>query len=259
MRKWLLLLAAYGVLALLFGGRIQDPDLTRSWLAPGPGGLLGTDQLGRDVLGWTLAGARVAVVVGLLAACIATALGALAGLLAGWFGGRVDATLLGIAGTVSALPGILLILVLAYLLGGGYVGVFAAVGLVSWVAVYRVVRSEVRRLRGLPYVEAALLHGAPAAHVLRRHLLPNLAPLLLVQFTLLFTWAVKAEVILSFLGVGMQDAPSWGLMMADAWGFEDLENGHWWRLAAATLAMLGLVLPVQRLGDRLAQSRSADS
>ena len=255
MRKWLLVVGVY-LLAAMLAGDAAAPDLARADLPPGPGGAFGTDHLGRGLFGWTLSGTRVALLVGTLAATLAVGLGAIAGLCAGWYGGRVDAALLALGGTVAALPGLLLVLVLSYLLGGGLVGVYAAVGLVSWVTVYRLVRAEVRRLRGASYVEAARLQGAGALHLMRAHLLPNLAPLLLVQFTLHFVWAVKAEVILSFLGVGMHDTPSWGLMLADAWELSDLDHGRWWRLTAATLAMVGLLLPVQRIGDHLAARRA---
>jgi peptide/nickel transport system permease protein len=245
MKKWLILLVAYALTALLFGGATPEVAMPRANLAPGEGAWLGTDHLGRDVLAWTLAGTRVATVVGLVAAGIALTLGAAAGLLGGWFGGRTDSALLGAASTVAALPGLLLVLLLAYLIGGGYLGVFVAVGLVSWVGVYRTVRAEVMRLRTLPFVDAARAGGMPTKRILLEHLLPNLLPLLAVQFSLIFVGAVKAEVILSFLGVGMQNTPSWGLMIA---------AGRWWRLTAAAVAMAGLVLPVQRIGDRLARA-----
>lgn len=255
MRAWLFLLGLYLLLGLgaalgLFETAV-DPSLARADLAPGGAAALGTDQLGRSVGMMTLQGIEVALLVGTVAAGIAVAVGVLVGLLAGWSGGWVDGLLLWLSGSVAAIPGILLVMLLSRLLGGGLAGVFLAVGLVSWVGTARLVRAEVQRLRGAGWVTAARLHGAGRVRVLARHLAPQLAPLAAVQFLLLFIYAVKAEAVLSFLGVGISDRPSWGRMIADAWAFDDLGQGRWWRLAAATVAMAGLVLTMQRLGAAL--------
>jgi len=252
---WQLLLALYllvGIAATLglFTTPV-NPDLSHANLAPGADNLLGTDQLGRSVGMMTLEGVRVALLVGTLAAAIAVFTGVTIGLLAGWFGGAIDGLLLWLSGSVAAIPGILLVMLLSRLLGGGLAGVFIAVGLVSWVGIARLVRSEVQGLRSAPFLMAARLHGAGFRQLLWRHLLPQLAPIASVQFLLLFIYAVKAEAVLSFLGVGIEDRPSWGRMIADAWAFDDLGQGHWWRLLAATLAMAGLILALQRLSAAL--------
>jgi peptide/nickel transport system permease protein len=259
MRFWLLLLALYAcaAVATTLGWFPVELDLANLQpdRAPSMDAWLGTDHLGRDVLRSVLHGCRVALVVGCLAAGVALLIGTVAGCLAGWYGGRLDAFLLWLSGSVAAIPGILLVLLVSWILGGGYAGVFLAVGLVSWVGIYRMVRSEVQRLRHAPFVTAATLHGARAPHILRRHLLPNLVPLLSTQFLLHFIFAVKAEAVLSFLGVGMHEAPSWGRLIADAWAFDDLGSGRWWRLTAATLAMAGLVLGLQKVTLGLQRTR----
>jgi peptide/nickel transport system permease protein len=257
MKGWLLVLALYvlGAIATAAGLFSLEIDLEnfQADLAPSAQHWLGTDHLGRDLLSLAVNGGRVALIVGTLAAGVALLIGTTTGCLAGWYGGKIDALFMWLAGSIAAIPGILLILLMSWVMNGGYVGVFLAVGLVSWVGIYRMVRSEVQHLRHAPFVVAAELQGASAPHVFQRHLLPNMLPLLSTQFLLHFIFAVKAEAILSFLGVGMHDSPSWGRLIADAWTLDDLGSGRWWRLTAATLAMAGLVLALQQITSRLQQ------
>jgi ABC-type dipeptide/oligopeptide/nickel transport system permease subunit len=255
LKTWLLILALYvlGALATAAGWFHLEIDLDnfQANLAPSAQHWLGTDHLGRDLFRLAVNGGRVALVVGTLSAGVALLLGTTAGCLAGWYGGKIDTFLMWLAGSIAAIPGILLILLMSWILHGGYVGVFLAVGLVSWVGIYRMVRSEVQRLRHAPFVLAAHLQGAGATHIMRRHLLPNMLPMLSTQFLLHFIFAVKAEAILSFLGVGIHDSPSWGRLIADAWALDDLGSGRWWRLTTATVAMAGLVLALQQITTRL--------
>ena len=271
MRFWLAILGLYLLVAILglcgmFPASIDlsilqigDAPALKANAAPSLDAWFGTDQLGRDILEVTMQGTRVALSVGFLAASVAVLLGALFGILSGWYGGPLDALLLWLSGSVAAIPGILLVLAMSWMLGGGYLGVFLAVGLVSWVGIYRLVRVEVQRLRAEPYVVAAWMLGARTPHVVLRHLLPNLSPLLLTQFLLHFLYAIKAEAILSFLGIGMQGHLSWGTMIADAWAFDDLGHQRWWRLAAATCAMAGLILAMQRVAMGMTERQGARS
>lgn len=251
MKAGLFVLALYvlGALATAVGFFHLEIDLDnfQANLAPSAQHWIGTDHLGRDLFSLAINGGRVALIVGTLAAGVALLIGTTAGCLAGWYGGKVDTFLMWLAGSIAAIPGILLILLMSWIMNGGYVGVFLAVGLVSWVGIYRMVRSEVQRLRHAHFVVAAQLQGAGATHIFQRHLLPNMLPLLSTQFLLHFIFAVKAEAILSFLGVGMHDSPSWGRLIADAWALDDLGSGRWWRLTAATVAMAGLVLALQQV------------
>jgi ABC-type dipeptide/oligopeptide/nickel transport system permease subunit len=255
MKKWAWVLVVYLVIGTVAAlGIFQtsvDPSLERADLAPGSEAFLGTDHLGRSVGIMTMEGVEIALMVGSLAAILAVLTGVGVGLLAGWFGGVIDRILLWCSASVAAIPGILLVMLISRLLGGGLAGVFVAVGLVSWVGIARLVRNEVQQLRTTPYFLAARLHGAGFGQLLRRHLLPQIAPLASVQFVLLFIYAVKAEAVLSFLGVGIENRPSWGRMIADAWAFDDLGQGHWWRLTAATVAMAGLLLALQGVSSAL--------
>lgn len=214
---------------------------------------LGTDLLGRDVLARALHGSRYALAVGLLAAGIAVALGTLLGAAAGLLGGLPETLIVWLYSSVSSIPGILLVLALSFVLGGGFLAVFLALGLSSWVGTCRVVRGEVLKLRETDWIAAARAAGARPRGLLVRHLLPNLLPVAMVQFTLLFVYAVQTEVVISFLGVGIAEQPSWGAAIATS--REQLQVGVWWPLAAVTTALFGLVLPVQWLGDALAERR----
>lgn len=256
MRAWYAILLLYVLLALAaaaggFSADLPAPGEAQVDRPPNLEAWFGTDTLGRDLLDQTVQGIKVALSVGSLAASLAILLGALFGILSGWYRGPLDAAILWLSSSVAAIPGILLVLVLSWMLGGSYVGVFVAVGLVSWVGVYRLVRVEVQRLQRAPFLDAARLQGAPTRFLVLRHLVPNLFPVLLPQFLLHFLYAVKAEAILSFLGIGMQGHTSWGTMIADAWAYDDLGNDRWWRLAAATLAMALLILALQRVAMRL--------
>ncbi|MFA4945041.1 MAG: ABC transporter permease [Lentisphaeria bacterium] len=220
--------------------RLQPPS-ARHWF--------GTDYLGRDVFWRTLAGAKTAVTVGLLAGGISLAVGVTLGALGGTFGGRTDAVVMWLYSTFAAMPTLLFILAFALLIGRGIGAVYIGIGLTSWVGLCRVIRAECLRLRDLPYIQAARSQGIPPLRILWRHLLPNTFHLIIVFFALRFSTAVMTEVIVSFLGLGVQLEPSWGVMIAE--GKERLWQGAWWEMAAATAAISGLVLALNLLGDSL--------
>ena len=233
----------------LFGTGPVSQQIGMENVAPGTTAFLGTDRLGRSVTELIIHGARLALLVGVLGGGLAVALGTIFGMAAGWWRGPVDAAALWCSGTVAAVPGILHVLTIGFMMGGGLVALLLGIGLASWVGVFRLVRAEVLKMRRENHVLAAKALGASSIHILQKHILPRIAPLILVQFTLHFVFAVKAEVVLSFLGVGFSDAVSWGGMIRQCLAFNDLAHGHWWGLTSATLAMVGLVLAVQRLAD----------
>ncbi len=254
MRLGAALVAAYALVALLGWSGLLAPGFAvqhagQELAGPSAAHPLGTDILGRDVLARTLHGARIALLVGLVAAGLAVALGTLLGALAGWFGGRLDDAVVWLCSSVASVPSILLILLVSAMLGRGLVALLLAIALASWVGVCRLVRAEVLRLREFEFVAAARAQGARAPGLLARHIAPNLAPLILVQFTLHFAFAIKTEAIVTFLGVGLEDEPSWGVMLDQA--RDELIRGAWWQLGAATAALFGLVLGLQLLGDAL--------
>src|SRR5690606_2420050 len=154
--------------------------------------------------------------------------------------------------TLDAIPTILLLLALALVLptGKGLATVCIALGVTSWVSTCRVVRGEAIRQKELDYVRAARSLGAGNARILFVHLLPNVMHLVMVQASLVFVYAIKSEVILSYLGVGVQNFPSWGVMIDDA-RLELVGRGVWWQFAAATAALFVLVLAFNVFNDAL--------
>ena len=212
--------------------------------------LLGTDIFGRDVLARVIHGAKIAMSVGFVSTLIAVPIGVLLGALAGYFGGKTDSLIVWFYSTLSSIPYLLLLLALAFVLGKGIVSVYIALGVTSWVDICRVVRGETLKLRERDYVAAARAVGAGQARIILRHILPNVLPLLFISASLLFVSAIKAEVILSYLGVGVQGEPSWGIMISDA-RLELIGRGVWWQLVGATAAMFVIILALNVLADSL--------
>ena len=210
---------------------------------------LGTDGLGRDVLQRTIQGTRIAFQVGIITSLIAIPIGLVLGLIAGYFGGRVDDFIVWLYSTFASIPGLLFILAVAMVVGRGLTGVYLGIGLTTWVGLCRLIRGEVIKHRERPYVEAARALGLGHFRIMFRHILPNVFHIVVVTFTLRFPAAVNTEVIMSFLGIGVQGEPSWGIMISNA--RLRLWYGVWWEMAAATIAIFGIVLAFNLLGDAL--------
>ena len=213
------------------------------------GRLLGTDNLGRDVAPRLAQGARIAFQIGVSTSLLSVALGALLGLVAGFFGRVADTAVQLLCAVFSAVPSILLIIALTLLTGKGLFALFLALSLTTWVSTCRQVRAETLRQRHLPYVLAAQTLGYSRWRILSRHVFPNTAHILLVAFSTRFPVAVSTEVFISFLGIGAQDQPSWGVMLNNARG--GLWQGCWWELTFASLALFLLLLAFNHLADTL--------
>ena len=255
---WLLgVFACFAVAAALGWGAEAAllPQSDRISLPPGTGGMLGTDPLGRDLAARLMHGSAIAFLVGSVAAAIAVSLGTLGGIFAGLNRNAWDTALSWMAGSIAAVPTILLILLFGAALGPGLGTTCLAIGFASWVGTFRLVRAETQRLRATPWIAAAQAAGAGKTFLAMRHLIPNLAPLWRVQFGLHFVAAVQAEAIISFLGLGPIEAPSWGRILAQA--PSDLSAGVWWPLLFATLALAGLSWSVQSLCDGAISQKSA--
>lgn len=228
---------------------------------------LGTTSQGKSVLVRAFHGTKVAFVVGTLGAGLAVLIGTTLGLVAGFFGRWIDELVVYVYSTVASIPYLLLMLALAFIVRQGPVaeayrelwfadyvsiGLFnivVVVGCTSWVTLCRLVRAEVKKVRSLDYVQAARALGLPTRRILLRHILPNVAHLVLINFSLTFVTAIKSEVILTFLGVGVDREPSWGQMIADA--KSELMQGIWWPLLASGLALFLLTLSVNIMADAM--------
>ncbi|MCX6995949.1 MAG: ABC transporter permease [Kiritimatiellaeota bacterium] len=210
---------------------------------------LGTDGLGRDVLQRLVQGARIAFQVGIVTSLIAIPIGVLLGCLAGYFGGRTDDVIVWLYSTFASIPGLLFILAIALVAGKGLPGVYLGIGLTTWVGLCRLIRGEVIKHKAQPYVLAARALGLSPARIMFRHILPNVFHIVIVTFTLRFPAAISTEVFMSFLGIGVQGEPSWGVMISNA--RLRLWEGVWWEMTFVTLAIFLIVLAFNLLGDAL--------
>lgn len=209
---------------------------------------LGGDRLGRDVLAKAIKGTEISVFVGVLAALVATTLGTLLGALGGFFGGRLGDFLEWLYNVFESIPGILLIFAFAAVFGRGIGTVVLILGFTGWTGMYRQVRAEFIKHRSREYVRAAEAIGASRGSRMFRHILPNVSHVVLVRMSLLVVAFIKAEVILSYLGLGVPvDQVSWGTMLAEAQS--ELILGHWWQLAAATAFMAVFVTAFSLMAD----------
>ena len=211
--------------------------------------LLGTDSLGRSVALRLVQGTRIAFHVGIVTSLIAIPLGVLLGLLGGYLGGKTDSLVLWLSATVASMPGLLFILAISLVVGQGLLGIYLGIGLTTWVGTCRTIRAEVMKRRDRAYVQAAKTLGYSPLRIMFRHILPNVAHIVLIQFSIRFPSAVSTEVFISFLGIGVQGEPSWGIMINNA--RLRLWQGVWWEMTFTTLAIFFLVLVFNHLADAL--------
>jgi peptide/nickel transport system permease protein len=210
--------------------------------------LFGGDRLGRDVMSKAIKGTEISVFVGVLSAVLATLIGTLLGAAAGFFGRRINDFLEWLYNVFTAVPDILLIFAFAAVFGRGIGTVVLILGLTGWAGVYRQVRAEFIKHRGREYVRAAEAIGASTGSRMFRHILPNVSHVILVRLSLLVVGFIKAEVILSYLGLGVPvDQVSWGTMLSEAQA--ELILGYWWQLAAATIFMAVFVTAFSLMAD----------
>jgi len=228
------------------GARLKAP-LTRD--AGGRVHVLGTDHLGRDILARIVFGARPALLVGFAAVAISGVLGMMAGLLAGYFGGRVDDVLMRLADIQLAFPFILLAIAVIGVLGPSLTTIICVIGVSSWVVYARIVRGAALSLREREFVQAAQALGGRDGRILIRHVLPNVFTPWLVVATLDMARVIVIESALSFLGLGVQPpTPTWGGMLADGRVYI---STAWWLATFPGLAILVTVLGINLFGDGL--------
>ncbi len=233
---------------------IDQPPSFKSWKT-----LLGTDWYGKPVIIKAFLGAKVSMSVGLISNVIAVPLGMLLGAIAGFYGRWLDSIIVWVFSTLMSIPGLVLLIAIKYAFTGitvwgldlsGIHGLYIALGIISWIGTCRLVRAEVMKIRELDYIVAARANGTHGFVILLRHVIPNVLHLGIINFSLGFVGAIKAEVMLSYLGLGVEPGtPSWGSMINAA--RMNLYSGKWWELTAAVGAMFFLVLALNIFGDRL--------
>ncbi|WP_197716953.1 ABC transporter permease [Mesorhizobium sp. DCY119] len=208
----------------------------------------GTDVLGRDLLSGVLHGARVSLTIGLTVALLSLVFGALVGAVAGYAGGWVDALISRAIEVFQTIPGFVLLVVLVSVLEPSYVTIIIGLTLISWDAVARLTRAEVRSHRSREYVLAAETSGYSSARILFREILPNIAPTLIVTGSIIVASAILSESALSFLGLGDPNAASWGSLIGS--GREQIRS-HWYPTVIPGLFIMATVFALNILGDAL--------
>jgi peptide/nickel transport system permease protein len=231
----------------------HDPlqgDFAASLRPPGsPGHPLGTDQLGRDLLARVLYGARIALFIGLCTVAVTAVIGGVVGLVAGFFGGWVSTVLMRLADVQLSFPFILLALTINAIVGLGLRNIIISLSAAGWVVYARVVRGEVLSVRQREFVQAAAALGTGGSRLLCRHVLPNVAPSIVIVASLQFSQFIVAEAAISFLGFGVQPpTPAWGSMLSES---RDFLYVAWWLAACPGAALALTALGINLVGDWL--------
>ncbi len=221
------------------------------WAPPSEFTPLGTDNLGRSVWAQFVWGARISLLVGLAATVIAIVIGSLVGIVAGYFGGWPSSILMRLTEWFLVIPFLPLAIVLAAVLGPSVWNVILVIGVTSWPATARVIRAQVLSLKERLYVERSRALGASGRHVMNRHVLPNVSPLILANLTLTVPVAILSETTLSFLGLGDPTRASWGKMLDEAFSAGALTRNAWWYYLPPGLGIMLVVLSFVLIGQAL--------
>ncbi|KUL48815.1 ABC transporter permease [Streptomyces sp. NRRL S-1521] len=236
-------------LAAVFAPLLVGSDAQSVTDAPGrpmesPSGAypLGTDQFGRDLLGLLVWGARISLSVGLLAAVLSVAIGTLVGITAGHYKGWYATVIMRVTDWFLVMPTLVLAIALASVMSRSLWTIILAIGVTTWPTTARLVRAQTLAVESRPYIERAQALGGGHGHIMVRHVLPNVMPLVLAQTTLVISGAILTEATLAFLGLGDPTSVSWGGLLQDAREAGAVSAGHWWYLAPPGLAIAVVAL-----------------
>jgi peptide/nickel transport system permease protein len=250
----ILIYVAVGLLAWLgVIGASYATNSSQSYAPPSSDHWFGTDIFGRDVFARARHGTRIALSIGVVTSLIAIPIGVTLGAMAGYFGGLIDEIIVWFYTTLESIPDIFRIISISFVIGRGLDSVYIALGVTTWVNLCRLIRAEFLKHKNREYVQAANALGASHNRRMFMHILPNVFHIILINFSMRFVMAIKTEVILSYLGLGVEPGqPSWGVMIDDA--KLELARGVWWQLAAATGFMFFLVLAFYIVTDALRET-----
>ena len=243
----LIILAIFAPWIAPYSYSYQNLDIGAS--PPSAEHLLGTDVLGRDLLSRLLYGARISLLVGFVATGVALVIGVSWGIVAGYFGGRIDSIMMRIVDVLYGLPFIIFIILLMVIFGRNIWLLFAAIGAVEWLTMARIVRAQVIGLKNQEFVQAAQVMGVSNFSMFRRHILPNILGPIAVYATLTIPQVMLLEAFLSFLGLGIQPPmSSWGTLIR--YGVESMEE-HYWLLIYPGLTFTITLFALNFFGDGL--------
>ena len=232
--------------------------LGETFQPPGSGHPLGTDDLGRDVLGRLMLGGQISLIVGICAAAIATTIGALYGSISGYVGGFTDSFMMRVVDAVISIPTLFLVLFMAALVTPSVPALIAAIAITSWLVPARLVRGEALGLRSLDFVKMVRVMGGGRLRAVSKHVLPNTISTLVVNATFQVADAILMIATLSFLGLGPRPpAASWGGILSNGLQYE--YSGYWWLIYPAGLAIILTVVAINLIGDGVRDALSPRS
>ncbi len=203
----------------------------------------GTTDVGRDIFSQVILGTRTALMVGILAALLVTAVGSVVGIIAGYYGGAVDVIIMRVVDFFYAIPFIPFVIVLSAVIKPSIWNVILAVSLLSWRTVARLVRSQTLSIAKRPYIKAGRVAGAGNLRLMFKYILPNVVPLILLEMAFMVNWAITAEASIAFLGFGDPNVPSWGQILHIAFSTGNSRVAWWWVMAPG-LAIVLLLLSI---------------
>ena len=245
-----MLLIVLTVAGLVAHDAAMATDFTRSNLAPCLSHPFGTDWMGRDMLLRTLAGLSTSILIGLAAAGVSAVIALVLGTAAALGGRKVDAAISWLIDLMMGIPHIILLILISYALGKGFIGVTVGVALTHWPSLARVIRAEVLQLKDSTFVAAARRLGASNVHIALRHMLPYVLPQFVVGLILLFPHAILHEAAVTFLGFGLSpEQPAIGIILSEAMSY--LSAGMWWLAVFPGLALVGVVMLFDLTGSSL--------
>jgi peptide/nickel transport system permease protein len=263
------ILVLFALLALapqLFVGALQTVTTATGGPLepPSPAHILGTDEIGRDILNLTVHGARVSMVIGLLATLITILLGAVIGIVSGFVGGRTDQILMRMTDFFLVLPTFVLAIVLAPIIldivgtdaelfgiRATLLVIIVVIGLTSWASTARIIRSQTLSVKERMFVDRARVIGGSRAHIMRRHILPNVVNLIVANTVLTFAGAIFTETTLSFIGLGDPFQPSWGQLLNAAQQAGAPGLGAWWYIVPPASCVVVVILAFTLVGNAL--------
>jgi peptide/nickel transport system permease protein len=254
----LAILAVFVLTALLSPVLLsQDPKTKVGdvFAPPSSGHVLGTDGGGADMLALLVSGASVSLIVGFAAASVSALIGGTIGLLSGFFGGKTDIALMRMTDYFLVIPDVPLMIVVAALFGRSLTNIILIIGAIYWTTTARLIRAQVKSVRERVYVKRARSLGAGNVRLIGKHVLPQVAPLLIANTVLLVAYAIFAETFITFLGLGDPSLISWGRLIENAFTDDAILNNAWWAIVppgvCVTVVVLGCTMLGQSMEDAL--------